>query len=87
MITPADLALVGEAVLLDPSPSSLRRRFPALHFSESSDDDVSPRHRPAFGVDGYNLYLVTGHTGHCLELTSDHDAATGLLIAAVADES
>jgi hypothetical protein len=30
---------------------------------------------------------VTGHTGHCLELTSDHDAATGLLIAAVADES
>jgi hypothetical protein len=87
MISPAALAQVGEAVLLDPSPAALRRRFPALHFSACTEDDVNPRYRSALTVDGFALYLIAGATGHCLELTNDPEAATGLLIASLADES
>ncbi|MBK7900359.1 MAG: hypothetical protein KA603_10490 [Azonexus sp.] len=85
MITPTTLARVGEAVLLDPRTAILRQRFPDLHFTECSEDDVSPRYKPAFTVDGYDLYLVSGASGHCLEFTGDHDAATGILIAAKVD--
>lgn len=86
MITAAQLAMVGEATLLDARAASLRQRFPDLHFSECSEDDVSPRYKPAFGVAGYDLYLITGASGHCLELTNDADMATGILIAAKVDD-
>ncbi|NJD24098.1 MAG: hypothetical protein FIB06_01715 [Betaproteobacteria bacterium] len=87
MISPADLARVGEAVLLDPTPAALRRRFPALHFSACAEDDLNPRYRSAFSVGDFELYLIAGASGHCLELTNDPAAATGLLIASRADES
>lgn len=86
MITPAQLATVGEATLLDASAAALRRRFPELHFSECGEDDISPRYRPAFNVSGYDLYLISGATGHCLELTNDPAIATGILVAAKVDE-
>ena len=86
MITPAQLAQVGEATLLDPRAASLRQRFPDLHFSECSEDDVSPLYRAAFGVDGYDLYLISGACGHCLALTNDTASATGILVAAKVDE-
>ena len=86
MITPAQLARVGEAALLDGSAAALRQRFPDLHFSECSEDDVSPRYRPAFSVAGYDLFFITGATGHCLELTNIAETATGILIAAKVDD-
>ncbi len=86
MITPTQLAQVGEAILLDPRVAALRSRFPELHFSECSEDDVSPRYRAAFGVPGYALFYITGATGHCLELTNDPEIATGLLVAALGDD-
>lgn len=86
MITPTQLARVGEAALLDGRVASLRQRFPDLHFSECSEDDVSPRYKPAFTVEGYDLFLITGATGHCLELTNDAEIATGILIAAKVDD-
>lgn len=86
MITVSDLARVGEAVLVDPRPVALRQRFPNLHFTECAEDDINPRYRAAFGVEGFNFYLISGSSGHCLELTNDPGAATGLLIAALADE-
>lgn len=86
MITPTQLARVGEAVLLDPTTASLRRRFPDLHFTECSEDDISPRYRAAFTVEGYDLYLITGATGHCLELTNDSESATGILVASKVDD-
>lgn len=86
MITPAQLAQVGEATLLDPRAASLRQRFPDLHFTECSEDDVSPLYRAAFGVDGYDLYLISGASGHCLALTNDSASATGILVAAKVDE-
>lgn len=86
MITPFQLVRVGEAALLDGRAASLRQRFPDLHFSECSEDDVSPRYKVALSVDGYDLFLITGASGHCLELTNDAEAATGILIASKVDD-
>lgn len=86
MITASQLAQVGEAALLDARAASLRQRFPKLHFTECSEDDVSPRYSAAFSVDGYDLYLISGASGHCLALTDDAAAATGILLAAKADD-
>jgi len=86
MISPTQLAQVGEAVLLDPRAASLRQRFPNLHFTECSEDDVSPLYHPAFSVDGHDLYLISGASGHCLALTNDASAATGILVAAKVDD-
>lgn len=86
MITPAILAQVGEAALLDGSAAALRRRFPELHFTECSEDDVSPRYHPAFSIEGYDLFYITGATGHCLELTNHAASATGILIAATVND-
>jgi hypothetical protein len=86
MITPDQLAEVGEATSQDARAASLRERFPALHFTECSEDDVSPLYRPALCLDSYNLYLISGASGHCLALTNDAEAATGILIATKVDE-
>ena len=86
MITPTQLARVGEATLLDSRAAKLRQRFPDLHFTECSEDDISPRFKAAFTVDGYDLYLITGASGHCLELTNDAGSATGILIASKVDD-
>ena len=86
MISPAQLVQVGEAVMLDARAGALRQRFPDLHFSECSEDDVSPRYNTALAVDGYDLVLITGASGHCLELTNDAASATGILVAAKVDE-
>ncbi len=86
MITPAQLVQVGEATLLDASAASLRQRFPKLHFTECSEDDISPRFKPALNLDRHDLYLISGASGHCLELTHDAATATGILVAAKVDE-
>ncbi len=86
MITPARLVQVAEATQLDARAASLRQRFPDLHFSECSEDDVSPRFQPALSVSGYDLYLISGASGHCLEFTHDAAGATGILVAAKVDD-
>ncbi|WP_306603651.1 DUF6129 family protein [Azonexus sp.] len=86
MITPDQLAQVGAAVMRDASAASLRKSFPEMHFTECSENDVSPRYKVASSVTGYDLYLISGATGHCLELTNDPANATGILIAAKVDD-
>lgn len=87
MITPEQLTAIGAAVATSGSADALRKAFPGLHFTECSADDVSPRYKVALSVTGYDLYLVSGASGHCLEFTSDLDSATGIVIAEqVADE-
>jgi len=86
MISAEQLAAVVAAAGVDASVTALRPQFPELHFSECSEDDVSPRYQPAATVTGYDLYLITGASGHCLELTNNADSATGILVAAKADE-
>jgi hypothetical protein len=82
MISADTLAAVTAAVRLDASVAGLRSRFPALHFTECSEDDVSYRAKPVADVAGHRLFLVSGATGHCLALTNDPEAATGVLVAA-----
>ena len=84
-MTPLQLVQVGEIILLSSRIDWLRERFPQLHFTECSEDDVSPRHQPALSFDNHDLYLVTGATGECLKLTNDFNKATGILVAARAD--
>lgn len=85
-ITPAQLLAVGEALMLAPSVAALRNRFLNLHFTECSEDDISPRHAPVFEGERHDLYLVAGANGACLSLTDDFSAATGIVVAARNDE-
>lgn len=82
MISADTLNAVTAAVRLDGSVTGLRRRFPALHFTECSEDDLSYRAKPVADAGDYRLFLVSGASGHCLELTSDPDTATGVVVAA-----
>lgn len=86
-VTPRQLVAVAEAVLLNPSLSALRARFPALHFTACSDDEIAAQHRPALDADAHALYLVAGAGGgHCLTITDDFAAATGVVVAAKAGD-
>ena len=87
MIGPELLDRVANAASRSPDLGALRQAFPDLHFSECSEDDVSPRYRPAHDGEHFALFLITGASGHCLELTHDPAIATGILVAAKADEA
>ena len=86
MMTPQTLVAVAEAVQLNPSAAILRARFPDLHFTECSEDDVSPRFAPQLETAGHALFLVSGASGHCLELTNDFSLATGVVVASKVDD-
>lgn len=58
----------------------LREGWPELQFSLCSEDDVPDELAPVGETTAFRLYLLDGN-GHCLHLTSDRDAATGLVLA------
>lgn len=58
----------------------LRGTFPGVHFSVCSDDDIPPRLAAAAGNGVCRLYYVDS-CDHCLKLTTDGEAATGLVVA------
>lgn len=62
----------------------LRAAFPGLHFTFCQDDDVI-FDAPAMEAAGFNLYLVDS-SNHCLALTGDQQAATGLVVADLENE-
>ncbi|MDJ0738519.1 MAG: DUF6129 family protein [Gammaproteobacteria bacterium] len=62
----------------------LRAAFPDLHFTFCLDDDVIAD-TPASELPGFNLYLVDS-SSHCLSLTTDPEAASGLVVAELVDE-
>ncbi len=63
----------------------LRSAFPGRHISVCSEDDVSPRLAPAAVNTVCEIYYVaTGE--HCLSLTNDAAAATGIVVALRDDE-
>ena len=63
----------------------LRERFPGIHLSVCFDDDVPPRLPPAAENAHCRLYYVDAGD-HCLRLTSDAEAATGLVVALLDDD-
>ena len=66
--------------LADTLVTHLRKTFPGIHFSVCSDDDMPPRLKHIVGNAFCRLYYVDS-ADHCLRLTDDADAATGLVVA------
>ncbi len=64
--------------------SGLREKWPKLHFTYCTEDDIHTG-SPIVETDTYSLYLVDS-SDHCLALTSDPANATGLVIAEHIDE-
>jgi hypothetical protein len=83
MITEAQLHAVAErissAYLDDALITQLRAEFAPLHFTYCYDDDISGR-TPAIETEKFNLYLIDGRE-HCLKMTNDYEAATGIVVA------
>ena len=63
----------------------LRGSYPGVHFTVCSDNDIPPRLTAAAGNSSCQLYYVASG-GHCLALTTDAEAASGLVVARCDDE-
>lgn len=63
---------------------SLRADYPGTHFTWCMEDDIGVE-QPVLERQGFSLYLVNGQ-GHCLTLTTDMNAAGGIVIAEVIEE-
>ena len=75
-----DLVAGNAYALADVILTNLRKTFPGVHFSVCCDDDIPARARPAAGNPFCRLYYVDSGD-HCLRLTPDAQAATGLVVA------
>jgi len=90
-ITPAYLDQVLTQVAAQSSlahealAQGLRDHFPGCHISVCSEDDVSPRLTPAAENKVCEIYYVASGE-HCLSLTNDEAAATGIVVALRDDE-
>jgi hypothetical protein len=62
----------------------LRGTFPGVHLTYCSDDDVQGV-EPVLRFPRMNVYLVDA-SDHCLRLSEDYDAATGLVLAEVVED-
>lgn len=58
----------------------LRASFPGIHITVCGEDDIPVRLSAAAGNHLCDLYYVNAG-GHCLSLTDDAEAATGLAVA------
>lgn len=87
MITPRqinDIARWAETRGVDYAAlSHLRQVYPGLYFTHCLDDDINDVEPVRRGA-GINLYLVDGRQ-HCLRLTEDFQAATGVVLAVAAE--
>jgi hypothetical protein len=86
MITAETLAAVCDQAavqgLSEATLQSLRKDWPDLHFTLCSDDDIPARLTPAVEARDFNLYLVS-NAQHCVAFTSQLDAASGIVLAAI----
>lgn len=64
----------------DQLASHLRQAFPGVHFSVCSDDDIPSRIPHVAENNVCRLYYVNS-SDHCLSLTNDADAASGVVVA------
>ena len=72
---------IASAYLDDALITQLRAEFAPLHFTYCYDDDISDR-TPVIETEQFNLYLIDGRE-HCLKMTNDYEAATGIVVAEV----
>lgn len=87
MITPRqinDIAHLAETRGVDYAAlTHLRQVYPSLYFTHCLDDDINEV-EPVLRGAGINLYLVDRRQ-HCLRLTEDFQAATGVVLAVAAE--
>jgi len=77
-----EIAVNIEALGVDESTvSTLRQQYQPIHFTYCMDDDL-PNNEPIIEKSAFNLYLVDGRE-HCMCLTNDYEAATGVVVAEV----
>jgi hypothetical protein len=88
VITPERIEQVARVVeragLNEGTVSALRESFTEIHFTYCREDDIGAG-TPVRTASGFNLYLVDGR-GHCMRLTDDREAATGLVLAETVDD-
>jgi len=74
------LAAVSPQLGYDEQARRLRAAFPGMHITVCGEDDVPPRLPPAAENAACYLYYVDANE-HCLKLTTDAEAATGVAVA------
>lgn len=76
---------VPPAPTFDALAQALRAAFPGRHISVCGEDDIPARMKPAAeNAVGLIYYVAAGD--HCLALTDDAAAATGIVVALRADD-
>lgn len=65
--------------------ADLRAAFSGMHITVCGEDDVPPRLPPAAENSVCFLYYVDA-SEHCLKLTTDAEAASGIVVALRGDE-
>ena len=85
MISPAQVQAIAANIIAlgvdDATVSVLRQQYQPLHFTYCMDDDL-PNNAPVFEHPAFNLYLINAQE-HCLCLTHDFAAATGIVVAEI----
>ena len=76
--------IVEKAGLSDQTLGALREAFQDMHLTYCMDEDIGVG-KPIRREEGFNLYLVDGR-GHCMQFTTDVEAATGIVLAEVEDD-
>ncbi|MGZ4969044.1 MAG: DUF6129 family protein [Methylobacter sp.] len=77
----AEIEALGVA---ESTVSALRQQYQSIHFTYCMDDDL-PNNKPVIEHKDFNLYLIDGRE-HCLCLTNDYDAATGIVVAEIIED-
>lgn len=78
------VAQVDASGVNESSMPALRAKFPNLHFTWCSEDDV-PDSTAAWEAKQFSLYLIDGRE-HCLCLTTNKEIATGVVVAEIYEE-
>lgn len=76
--------LIGHG-LDEAAVSELRNKWPNIHFTYCSDDDVCGP-SAIRQSDGFSMYLIDSRD-HCLNFTSSPEIATGLVLAEHEDDN
>jgi hypothetical protein len=79
------LGAVSPRLTFDDLARQLRASFPGIHVTVCGEDDVPARLTPAAENDHCYLYYVDA-SEHCLKLTTDAEAATGVAVALRSDD-
>jgi hypothetical protein len=79
------LGAVSPRLTFDDLARQLRVSFPGIHVTVCGEDDVPARLVPAAENEHCYLYYVDA-SEHCLKLTTDAEAATGIAVALRSDD-